>query len=178
VNISANPWTFVPADVVTTTITSLTLNADGTVTAVVGATAAFAVENDVTVAFNTSLAGIYNGMYEVLVVVNATTLTLVPATPLPAGTGAAGATGNLGLVQYNTEVRAEDISWQSTAAPLAVSTITTGDSLVITDRAGNLIWSAVGVAGTSFSQNRGKIFWVNGLTFFAMTHGIVLITVN
>jgi len=182
VNISANPWSFVPADVITTTITSMTLNADGTVTAVVASTAAFVQGNQVTAAFNTSLAGIYNGFYTVLSVTNGTTMVLVQGqVPLriPAGTGAAGATGVIGLTNYPNFVRAEDISWQSTAAPLTVSAIAAGDSLVITDRNGILIWSAVGPAVLgSFSQNRGKIFWVQGLTFMALTHGVVLITVN
>jgi hypothetical protein len=100
---------------------------------------------------------------------------------IPAGTGAAGATGNIGLCQWPTETRVEDISWQSTAAPFPnPSVIGASDTLLITDRASNLIWSAVAptAAGTSFSQNRGKIFWVNGVTFFALTHGVVLMTVN
>ena len=178
-NISANPWSFVPGDVNTTTITSMTLNADTSVTAVVAATGGFAAGNPLTAAFNTSLAGIYNRFYIVTNIVNGTTMTLQPTQPITPGTGAAGATGNIGFCQWPEETRIEDISWQSTAAPLTVSAIASGDSLVITDRAGNVIWSAVGPTTTgSFSQNRGKIFWVNGLTFFAMTHGIVLMTVN
>jgi hypothetical protein len=182
-NISANPWSFVPGDVNTTTITSMTLNGDSTVTAVVAATAGFVQGNPVTAAFNTSLAGIYNGFYVVKSVTNATTMVLdqdrLP-TRIPVGTGAAGATGNIGFCQWPTETRIEDISWQSSGAPAAVSVIAASDVLVITDRAGNPIWFSVApvAAGTSFSQNRGKIFWVNGVTIFAMTHGIVLMTVN
>ena len=181
-NISANPWSFVPGDVNTTTITSMTLQTDGTVVAVVAATAGFAQGNPVTAAFNTSLAGIYNGFYIVKSITNGTTMVLdqdhIPFR-VPAGTGAAGATGNIGFCQWPTETRVEDISWQSTAAPLAVSSIVAGSSLVITDRAANLIWSAVGPTTLgSFSQNRGKIFWVNGVTIFALTAGVVLMTVN
>lgn len=174
-NLSSNPWSFTPSDVVTTAVTSLTLNADGTVTAVVGATAAFAAGNDVTIAGNTSVSGLYNRLYSILVVVNGTTATLVPSRAIPAGTGAAGATGNMILTNYPNEVRIEDISWQSAAG----SVLAAADVLTIFDREGNLLWSAVvPTAPSSFSQNRGKLFWVNGIAIQAMGHGVVLVTVN
>ena len=186
-NISSNPWSFVPADVQTQTISTITLNADGTVTLVgTGALPAAMLQDTWVTTIGVTNAA-YNMGYKILSVTNATTIVLIPMDPdslqayvgrIPVGT-AASAGGTVGVNQYNAMVRAEDISWQSTAAPLAVSSIASGDSLVITDFEGNLIWSAVGPTTTgSFSQNRGKIFWVNGITIFAMTHGVVLITVN
>ena len=186
-NLSVNPWTFVPADVQTQTITSTTLNADGTVTLVgTGSLTAGMVQGaGVTVIQVTN--PLYNGFYEIISLTSATTAVLAPQVNsgyngyvgrIPVGTAASTA-GIVGLNQYDAYTRVEDISWQSTAAPLSVSAIVSGDSLVITDRGGNTIWSAVGPTTTgSFSQNRGKIFWVNGVTLFAMTHGIVLMTVN
>jgi hypothetical protein len=186
-NLTSNPWSFVPADVQTQTIATITLNPDGTVTLVgTGALPASMIQDTWVTVINVTNP-IYNMGYKIIAVINATTLLLAPMdndvlqpylNRIPVGT-APSAGGVVGFNQYNSMVRIEDISWQSTGAPLAGSVIGGGDVLVITDFEGNVIWSAVAPATpSSYSQNRGKIFWVTGITLFAMTHGIVLMTIN
>lgn len=175
-NLRSNPWSFLQTDVVTTTVTSLTLNTDTTVTAVVAATGSFAQGNDITIADNTTSSGIYNGFYSVKQIVNGTTMILdqgnVPPF-VPAGTGAAGATGSASLCQYPNWVRAEDIKWDKVAASA---------SLDIRDRNGNIVWQATqpSTANVPPNYNRGKVFWINGLTLLSVgtAPSILLITVN
>jgi len=162
--------------VVTTTITSLTLNTDTTVTAVVAATAAFAQGNPVTVADNTSVAGLYNGFYVVKQITNGTTMVLdqgnVPPF-VPAGTGAGGATGSVSLCQYVNWVRAEDIKWDKVAASAVLD---------IRDRNGNIVWQATqpSTANVPPNWNRGKVYWINGLTLLSVgtAPSLLMITVN
>src|SRR5690242_1990559 len=163
-NIRSNPWSFLQTDVVSTAVTSLTLNADTTVTAVVTSTTGIVQNRPVTVADNTSVSGAYNGFYVVQVVVNGTTLILqqgnVPPF-VPAGTAAAGATGTLSLCQYPNWVRAEDIKWDKVAASA---------SLDIRDKNGNIVWQATqpSTANVPPNYNRGKVFWINGLTLISV----------
>jgi hypothetical protein len=75
----------------------------------------------------------------------------------------------VGLVpQYTDIVRIEDISWQGAT--------TIGHQLLITDRNGNLIWSAT-CSGVG-QQNRGKLFWVNGFWLKTLDSGVVIVTIN
>lgn len=176
-NLATNPWSFLQTDVVASAITSLTLNADGTVTAVVGSTTGIVAGNFVTVGDNTTAAGVYNWFYQVLAVVNATTLTLTPSfqqpAHIPAGTGAGGATGTLALNQYPNWVRAEDIKWDL-VPPSA--------TLDVRDRNGNPVWKASqpATAGSPPNYNRGKVFWINGLSLFSVgtAPAILFVTVN
>lgn len=176
-NIKSNPWSFAQTDVVTTTVTSLTLNGDTTVTAVVAATGGFVQGNDITIADNTSLAGIYNGFYTVKQIVNGTTMILdqgnVPPF-VPAGTGAAGATGSASLCQYPNWIRAEDLKWDR--VPVSVN-------LDVRDRNGNVVWQASTPANAGANPpnwNRGKVYWINGLTLLSVgtAPAILIVTVN
>lgn len=175
-NTRSNPWSFAQTDVVTTTVTSLTLNGDTTVTAVVAATAAFAAGNDVTVADNTSVGGAYNGFYSIISITNATTMVLQQGTVppfIPAGTAAAGATGSLSVCQYPNMVRAEDIKWDKVAASAVLD---------VRDRNGNIVWQATQPSTINVppNYNRGKVYWINGLTLLSVgtAPSILLITVN
>jgi len=173
-NLKSNPWSFLQTDVVTSTVTSLTLNGDTTVTAVVASTAAFAQGNDITIADNTSVSGLYNGFYTIKQITNGTTMVLdqgnIPPF-VPAGTAAAGATGSASLCQYPNWVRAEDIKWDKVA---------NAASLDIRDRNGNIVWQATQPAAGPPNWNRGKVFWINGLTLLSVgtAPSVLLITVN
>lgn len=172
-NISSNPWSFLQTDVLTTTITAISLNADGTVNAVVTASAGFLQGNQVTVADNTT--AVYNGFYTVLAVPDGTHLTLIPSPPskIPVGQGAGGANGSVSLCQYSSWVRAEDIKWDKVAASA---------TLDIRDRNGNIVWQATqpSTANVPPNYNRGKVFWINGLTLISVgtAPSILLVTVN
>lgn len=174
-NIASNPWSFLQTDVVTSATTSLTLQPDGTVVAVVAATAAFATGNFVTVS-DATLA-VYNWFYQILSITNGTTMVLAPsfAQPphIPAGTGAAGAAGAVSVCQYSSWVRAEDIKWDN-VAPSAV--------LDVRDRNGNPVWKATqpSTANVPPNYNRGKVFWINGLTLLSVgtAPSILFVTVN
>jgi hypothetical protein len=71
-------------------------------------------------------------------------------------------------VLWPWEVRVEDISWQNAAAA--------GNTLDLRDRNGNPLWQATATAAGS--QNRGKVFWVAGITPVVITAGVVLATIN
>lgn len=167
-NIATNPWSFVSGDVVTATPaaspTGLVLNADGTVSLTTTAGHGLTSGQYATVFGATNAA--YNGFYYLLVAAG-TTATMIPQFSIPAGTAASGG-GTVAKNQYNAMVRIEDISWQNASAA--------GQLLEIRDRMGNIIWSAT--ATGAGSQNRGKVFWVNGVTVTTLGSGIVLMTIN
>lgn len=169
-NISSNPWSFTSADVATAAITSATLNADGTVT-VVSAALTFNTTVEPALGFtiiNASLAA-YNGFYKLITGVSGgTTFVLAPQFNIPAGTAAAGAAGTLAQCLYRAYVRIEDISWQNAAAA--------GQILDLRDRMGNIVWQATSTGAGS--QNRGKVFWVNGITPIAIPSGVVVVTID
>src|SRR5262249_49711340 len=125
----------------------------------------------------------YNGFYMVLTQTSTTVYQLVPQpfvpNRIPAGTGAAGAAGNVLFNQYNSPVRCEDISWQG------LSALSTASFLDIRDRNGNIIWQAFASGATPAttnyppSQNRGKLFWVWGVSLFLLpANTTVLMTIN
>ena len=174
-NIAINPWSFVPGDPQTQTISTITLNADGTVTVVgTGNLTAGMVAGAFVTAIGVSNA-LYNGFYDFLTLSSATTGILVPQVNagqpqigrIPVGT-AASSGGTIALNQSNQNVRIEDISWQNQTAA--------GNALDMRDRNGNVIWQAI-ATGVG-AQNRGKIFWVNGITLIKIDSGIVLVTIN
>lgn len=165
-NIASNPWSLTSADVVVSTPNAITLNADGTVSVTTAAAHNLVAGNGATLIGVTPAA--YNGFYFVLAAPTGTTLTLVPQFSIAAGTGVGTVFGTLAKCLYNAQIRVEDISWQSPG--------TIGDLLDLRDRMGNIVWQCK--AASVNGQNRGKVFWINGLSPVAVTSGIVLITVN
>lgn len=179
-NIQSNPWSFTSTDPATAAITAgtgLTLNADGTVT-ITSAALTFNLTAQPPTGFTVVGAtnALYNGFYNLIVGASGgTTFTMKPQFVIPAGTAQSGG-GTLAQCLYNAQIRIEDLSWQATSTATGVTT----GLLDIRDRMGNIIWqSAIGATGTFGQLNRGKVFWVNGLTLISLpTNSVVLVTVN
>lgn len=172
-NIQSNPWTFEETDVVSATISAIALNADGTVSITTSAAHGITlgtVRTLYTVADCATAA--YNRLYYLLAVPDTTHLTLVPIAALPSGTSSA-SSGTVALNQYAGMVRIEDISWQKVPASA---------SLDIRDKNGNIIWQASqpSTANVPPNYNRGKLFWVNGITLLSVgtSPAIIIATVN
>lgn len=172
-NISINPWSILntdPATAAITALTGLTLNADGTVTITSGA-----------LTFNTTFVTparwftvigatnpLYNGFYTLIVGASGgTSFTMQPNFSIPAGTAQSGG-GTLAQCLYPWQVRVEDLSWQNASAA--------GQLLDLRDRTGGILWQATSTAAGS--QNRGKLFWVQGITPITIQSGVVLATIN
>lgn len=168
-NIASNPFSFVSTDVVTgTPIASpngLILNADGTVTITTGV--AFGVNANDSVTVISATNALYNGFYRILIGAAGTVFIALPQFAIPAGTAGSGG-GTVAKCLYTAQVRIEDMSWQNPSAA--------GQLLDIRDRMGNILWQAT--ATGAGSQNRGKVFWVNGFTPFTIQSGVVIVTVN
>lgn len=172
-NIASNPWSFVPADLNTAAIAAspggLVLNADGSVTLTLAAPLSngdLVIDNKLTIFEPDDPA--FRGFYKVYKATSSTIYTIVPINfVIPPGTAAAGG-GTAAQNQYADNTRIEDMSWQNPDA--------LGQILVVVDRNGFPIWEAT-AAGPG-SQNRGKVFWVSGLTLIQMDAGILLATVN
>ena len=167
-NLAANPWSIFPADVVTSTATAITQNSDGTVSVTTSAAHNIAAPppNQYITLVNPNVAG-YQGYYYVIAVPTATTLTLLPQFPIASGLSA-GTNATVAKVLYPAEVRIEDLSWQNASAA--------GQLLDLRDRNGNPIWQAT-ATGAGY-QNRGKVFWVAGVTPVLLQSGVVLATIN
>lgn len=176
-NLQSNPWSLTHADVAAGVISTITLNADGSVTVVLtGAltfnTALYTSEVGVVPPIWFTVFGVtntlYNGFYHLFNGVSGgTTFILQPQFSIAAGT-AASAGGTFAQCLYQAYVRVEDISWQNASAA--------GQLLDLRDRSGNIVWQATATGGGS--QNRGKIFWINGLTPFEIDSGVVLLTID
>ena len=174
-NIQGNPWSFVPADVAIGTITGatgLTLNADGTVTITTTAGYNFGAQaNSVPARWFTVIGAAnaaYNGFYTLISGASgAASFVMKPNFGIPAGTAQSGS-GTIGQCLYPWQVRVEDISWQSPTAA--------GQGLDLRDEDGNPVWQATSTGAGS--QNRGKVFWIEGFTPFAIPSGIILMTIN
>src|SRR5262249_30549571 len=172
-NFAVNPWSITSADIASaaiTAVTGLTLNADGTVTITSGAltfnTNGVPPANWFTVIV--AAKALYNGEYvRVTGASGATSFLMQPQFVIPAGTAQSGS-GTLAQCLWPWEVRIEDISWQNAAAA--------GNTLDLRDRSGNPLWQAT--ATGAGSQNRGKLFWVNGLTPITITAGVVILTID
>lgn len=164
-NFASNPWSISHADIVLSVPTVLVLNADGTVSLTTAGAHGLVQDDSVTLIGNTPAA--YNGFYHVISA-TATTAQLMPFNGIPAGTGAGAAFGNASKCLYRDWIRLEDISWQNVTAA--------GQSLDLRDRNGNILWQAT-AAGAGV-QNRGKLFWVYGLTPILIDAGVVLLTIN
>jgi hypothetical protein len=172
-NFQVNPWSVTTADLVTAAITSVTLNADGTVTLVTATPMTFNLTSEGQPRIWFTLIGVtnplYNGFYFVVIGVSGgTVFTLIPQFVIPAGT-AASAAGTAGQCLYQDNPRIDDLSWQNA---LAAAT------LDFRDRMGNIIWQATAANTVTGQQNRGKLYWVHGFTPFVLTSGIVLFTIN
>ena len=172
-NIASNPWSFVPTDVNTADIVAspggLTFNTDGSVTLTLSAAfsqADLAANDKLTLFQPTNTA--YQGFYKVRTKTSSTIYNIVPINfTIPSGTAASGG-GIAAKNQYADETRIEDLSWQNQAA--------LGQILIVVDKNGFPIWEAT-AAGPG-QQNRGKVFWVSGLTLIQMDGGILLATIN
>src|SRR2546422_7751995 len=171
-----NPWSLVvgdPASAAITAATGLTLNADTSVT-ITSAALAFNATAEPNLGFTVIGAtnAAYNGFYtRISGVSGATSFVMQPNFVIPAGTAQSGS-GTLAQVLYRNRVRIEDISWQNV--------VLASQTLDLRDRNGNVIWQASTSASVpaSNSQNRGKIYWVSGITPITIQSGIVIITVN
>ena len=180
-NLTSNPWSLTSSDPATAAITAatgLTLNADGTVTITTTGGLTFNV-NGVEPALGFTVIGAtaaaYNGFYALIIGASGgTSFTMKPQFTIPAGTAQSGG-GTLAQCIYRQQIRIEDISWQN----INTSGVASG-TLQLVDRMGNLIWESTFGATAAFGQlNRGKVFWVNGLTPITIpANSVVLLTVN
>jgi hypothetical protein len=171
-NLSSNPWSIVTADAVTATPAAspggTVLNADGTVTLTTTGAHGFTTVNaqqGLTIISETTTK--YIGYYTVLAIPSGTTAILKPNFTIAKGT-AGGGGGTVAICLYNSAVRVEDLSWQNASAA--------GQLLDFRDRNGNILWQAT--ATGAGSQNRGKLFWVQGITPITLQSGIVIATIN
>lgn len=170
-----NPWSFVSTDPATATIagaTGLTLNADGSVTITTTGALTFNLTAESNLGFTVIGAAnaVYNGFYtRVSGASGATSFNMQPNFVIPSGTAQSGG-GTLAQVLYRNRVRIEDISWQKVAAVT--------DTIDFRDRNGNVIWQAGPFGNLVTSQNRGKLFWVSGITPITIVSGIVIATIN
>jgi hypothetical protein len=171
-NFATNPWSLTSTDPATAPITAatgLTLNADGTVTITTTAGLTFNVNgvppaNWFTVINATN--ALYNGEYLRLIGASgASTFTMQPLFSIPAGTAQSGG-GTLAQCLWPWQVRLEDISWQNAPA---------SGVLDIRDRSGNPEWLATNNTATIGTQNRGKLYWVNGITPILLPAASILI---
>jgi hypothetical protein len=179
-NIQSNPWSFTSADPATAAISAISIAANGVVSVTSAAlTFNLTVEPPLGFTIIGSTPTAYNGFYFLQSGVSGgTTFGLVPQFSIPTSTGA-GSTGTLIQCLYRSWVRIEDLSWQGLAAAGATG------SLDIRDRNGNILWQAslnsasTGGTNSAGQQNRGKLFWVNGLSPNVIAaNTILLATVN
>lgn len=173
-NFATNPWSITTADIASAPITGatgLTLNADGTVTITTTGALTFNT-NGVPAANWFTVIGAanaaYNGEYvKIIGASGALAFTMVPQFTIPAGTAQSGG-GTLAQCLWPWQIRLEDISWQNASAA--------GQLLDLRDRSGNPLWQAT--ATSAGGLNRGKLFWINGLTPITIQSGIVILTVD
>ena len=178
--IQNNPWSLTSADPAIATITGatgLTLNSDGSVTITTTGALTFNATADSNLAFTVLGAtnALYNGFYTRFIGASGgTSFTMQPNFIIPAGTGQSGS-GTLAQVIYRHRIRLEDISWQNTTTTPIVS-----GALQLVDRNGNDVWrAAIGATDTLAQLNRGKPFWISGITPITIpANSEVLMTVN
>jgi hypothetical protein len=172
-NLASNPWSFVQADVVTSTPTALSMGAGNIVSVTTSAAHGLSAGNRATLITPTNAN--YAGFYLVLTVPTSTTATLQPLSGTVFGQSglAASSGGTLALNQYPFEIRAEDMQWEKPAP---------GESCGVYDKNGNPVWLiSYPASSTAPNWNRGKPFWINGLTLTAVSAGgtgLLLVTVN
>jgi hypothetical protein len=192
-NIATNPWSFISTDVASSTAAAsptgmvqqgTTPGGPGLGAVLYTATGAHGLSAGQYTTYIGDSNGRFLGWYKVINVPSATTALLAnlssPTSGFPFATVLAASGGGTMLVnQVQQQVRAEDISIQITTAAGVASA-----EVIILDRNGNLIWQAtVGTgataSGLAFSQNRGKIMWVDGVTLQAVPASTaILVTIN
>lgn len=192
-NIATNPWSFVSTDVAASTAAAsptgmvqqgVAVGEKALGSVLYTSTAAHGLVAGQYTTYIGDTNGRFLGWYKVINVPSATTALLSnlssPTSGFPFNTVIAASGGGTMLVnQVQQNVRAEDISIQATqAAP-------TAGELILLDRNGNPVWEAqITVGGgttgpTPPAQNRGKVMWIDGMTFQALQAGvIVLVTIN
>lgn len=189
-NLASNPWSFTSADVPAAVVASASpagMIQQGTTageqalgTVLLTTVGAHGLSAGQYITYVGDTNGRFLGFYKVIAVPSATTALLqsisspTKGSPINVITAASGG-GSVLLNQYQSMIRAEDISVLATsAAPGATP-------LSILDRNGNVVWTFIGVATPEgFSaQNRGKVMWIDGLTLQSIpVNCTVLVTVN
>ena len=165
-NLASNPWTVLPADVVVSSPTALSVNTDGSVN--LTTTAPFAgatVGIGVTLINNTPTA--YNGFYRILRVTSPTVFVLTPYNNIPLTTGVGTIFGTAAKNLYNAHIRVRWMNWENS---------TVGNILELRDRNGNLVWKATSTV--TGEQKFTKTAWIFGLTPISLPTGEVFITVG
>jgi hypothetical protein len=173
-NLGINPWSFTSTDPAIATITGatgLTLNADGTVSITTTAPLTFNVNGVPPARWFTVIGATnaaYNGEYILIIGASgASAFTMVPQFSILAGTAQSGG-GTLAQCLWPWGARLEDLSWQNPTAA--------GHLLDLRQADGGVIWQAT--ATGAGSQNRGKLYWVNGITPITIQSGIVILTID
>jgi hypothetical protein len=169
--IQANPWSFVAADIATPNVALTSIVNQGESLLVTSAAHGFAVgSSGQAISLQGAGIGAFAGGYRVLTVPSATTV-LVQNQFKNRGLANTGATGNLLGAAYLDMIRAEQILWQPTVA---------GDTLKLTDVAGNIVWNPASAAAPPIGPyTYGKVYWIRGLVINTLTGvGYIQITVN
>ncbi len=188
-NIASNPWSFTSADVASSTaaaspggMVQAGAPAFGTVTYTTsGGAHGLSVGQHVTYIGDTN--GRFLGHYVVVAIISTTVALLQNLSSPTSGSGfktvlAASGGGTMLACQYPQMVRIEDISLQGTGG------VPVGANLIMLDKNGSLIWtvdfSATPTESSSIAaQNRGKLFWVNGITLQEFpTNLVAIVTIN
>jgi hypothetical protein len=192
-NIASNPWSFVSTDVASSTAAAsptgmiqqgTTPGGPGLGSVLYTSTGAHNLSVGQHVTYISDTNGRFLGHYSVVAVPSATTALLANLSSPSSGSSfssiiAASGGGTMLVCEWPWMVRAEDISIQATqAAP-------TAGEMILLDKNGSIVWEAnITVGGgttgpTPPAQNRGKVMWVNGLTFQSIPVGVVvLVTIN
>lgn len=178
-NITVNPWSFVPTDVATQGIAlvgvpGLSQAANGVITVQLTGAPSFplTVGNEYLIA-GAGVAG-YNGLIQCLTSPGGNLITGIasPKHPLLASPGTALANSGSGTLQpgpqWTSYVRIEDLNW--------MGEVTQGDVILVQDQNGNDIWNSTASGPGGF--NRGKLFWVNGLWVKTLDSGELVLTIN
>lgn len=178
-NLSSNPWSFVPADIVSATPAAspggvVPVGAGAPFLAALTTTAphGFAPGNFLTYINSTDAR--YNGFYKFLSGSGSTGFIQSISSPgsglssnlnsFGAGTGG----GTIALCAYPWMIRAEDMSW--------IKDITPADTIDVRDRNGNIVWTAQATASAPLT--RGKPMWIDGITLVQMSGGVLIVTIN
>jgi hypothetical protein len=162
-DLTGNPWSFVPADASTSiAITSIVRNSQGSAT--VTATAHGHSENDFISIQGASPAG-WNGGYRVLAVLSANTF-LIEVAGFRTTLSNAGAAGHVLTLAYSQIIEVTQMLWDGPTA---------ADVLSLTDSSGRLVWKPTAVTGGSYTYM--KAFPIVGLVINALPSGTLQISV-
>jgi hypothetical protein len=192
-NIATNPWSFVSTDIASSTAAASPTgmiqqgaapNERALGSVLYTSTAPHNLLANQFVTYITDTNSRFLGFYRVIAVPTTTTALLQNLSSPTSGQSfsnviAASGGGTMLVNQVQQMVRIEDISVQATvAAP-------TAGQLILLDRNGNFSWdlwqlaAGTGVGATPPAQNRGKLMWVDGMTWQLLPVGLIaLVTVN